>query len=150
MNTIWEATKFISSRGAMYGAGLGALYGTFLFPIIGTIFGLVIGAIMGVVTGLPLGILIGWITRQLFPMVRHPLRYLWTITGLALILGYMGALLVVGGWYRGDVLQVPALIAAGAASYAAWRFGERVIQAQPETSDSFLELPPSFYLEEKL
>ena len=150
MNTIWEAIKFIVSRGALYGALLGALYGTFLFPIIGTIFGFVIGGLLGVFTGLPLGIIIGWVTRQFFPTVTHPLRYLWTLTLLAVVLGYAGAMMLIASWFNRQVIQIPNLIAAGAAGYATWHFGERVIKAQPETNDASLGVTPSLYLEERL
>jgi eukaryotic-like serine/threonine-protein kinase len=154
MKIIWNAICYATWKGLCYGAGLGALYGTFLAPIAGTIYGLVLGGIIGNVLGVPAGLLVGWITHQFFTPPTNPSRYRWTIALTSAVFTDLGAIigqiLIYGLWtvsnFNGWSLvffEIPALMAAAAATYAGLGFANRHIAQFSHESWEELTRTPS-------
>jgi hypothetical protein len=151
MKFMWNAIRYATWKGLCYGAGLGAVYGTFLAPIIGTIYGLVLGGIMGGVLGIPMGLLIGWITQQFFTPPTKSTRYRWIIALACAIYTHMGAVIYQMVFYSVSFnessqkfYQLPALIAAVAATYAGLGFANRhIAQFSPESRQEHTRTPSS-------
>ena len=144
-----EAVIYMGAQGLMYGAGTGAAYGTVFAPISGTIYGGFFGGLIGLPLGIIGGIITDIVTAMFFALSSNQRIYRRTLQILGGLMGFSGAfigLLLQFSLYSvaplniGELISdsgiffyiIPALIAAGCATYVSDNYVEEYLKHQPK------------------